>query len=167
MIWVIIIGILLIIGIILSIHDKDIAPLLITGIFILTIFMVGAIITAVTVHADTDTDLTLIDDQERVLYNLNATADEAVYVKIKAEDGKAIGWCLAEDDNPTGKDALSFNMAHAHFYEQPITTTPILKINPSQQKISWFSFASPPPTLEYELYIPEDTIKYEITTKGE
>ena len=167
MIWVIIIGILLIIGIILSIHDEDIAPLLIAGIFMSIIFMVGAIITAVTVHTDTDTNLTLADNQERVLYNLNATADEAVYVKVKAEDGKATGWCLAEDDNPTGKDTLSFNMTHAHFYEQPTTTTPILKINISSQKIAWFSFASPPPTLEYELYIPKDTIKYEITTEGE
>ena len=167
MIWVILIGLLLIVGIILSICDRDIAPLLIAGIFILTIFMVGAIVTAVTVHTDTDTDLTLIDDQERVLYNLNATADEAVYVKVKSEDGKATGWCLAEDDNPTGRDVISFNMKNAHFYEQPTTTTPILKINTSPQKIEWFSFASPPPTLEYELYIPKDTIKYEITMEGE
>ena len=167
MIWVIIIGVLFIVGIIFSICEKDIAPFLIVGILILTVFMIGAIITAATVHTDTDTDLTLADKQERILYNLNATADEAVYVKVKSEDGKATGWCLAEDDNPTGKDALPFNMAHAHFYEQPITTTPTLKINKSPQKIAWFSFASPPPTLEYELYIPEDTIKYEISTEGE
>ena len=166
MIWVIIIGILFIVGIILSICEKDIAPFLIVGILILTVFMIGAIITAVTVHTDADTNLTLADKPERVLYNLNATADEAVYVKIKAEDGKTTGWCLAEDNNPTGKDALSFNMEYAHLYKQT-TTAPILKINPSQQKISWFSFASPPPTLEYELYIPKDTIKYEIIAEGE
>ena len=167
MIWVIIIGILFIVGIILSIYEKDIAPFLIVGILILTVFMIGVIITAVTVHTDTDTNLTLADNQERVLYNLNATADEAVYVKVKADNGKTTGWCLAEDDNPTGKNALSFSMEDAHFYEQPTTTTPTLKINKSPQKIEWFSFKSPPPTLEYELYIPKDTIKYEITTEGE